>query len=128
MSKPPSTKIRKFFKAFEGPRDLQSRVVQVLLGHCFVGEYAERFNVGAGDTGCECGAPHETLEHVLLECFKYSRAREALYERFLFPTRKKIFGSEEGLEALADFLHRCKAFRKRSRPRGPDAADDGDGG
>jgi ribonuclease HI len=113
LGKPPSTKIAKFHKDFKGPCNLQCCVVQVVLGHCFVGEYYSRFNVNAGHIGCECGAADGSLDHVLFDCFAWRWAREALYECFRLPTRKKIFGSDWGLEALADFLHRCKAFHKR---------------
>jgi hypothetical protein len=130
LGKPPFTKIAKFHMDFKGPHDLHCRVVQVVLGHCFVGEYYQRFNVDVGHVGCECGSPDESLDHVLFDCHAYCqwRTRRALYERFKLPTRKKIFGSARGLEALADFLHRCKAFRKRSARRAFGTLEDDGGG
>jgi hypothetical protein len=124
LSKPPSTQLAGFHKDFEGPRELQCRIVQCLTGHCFVGEYYARF-VPTEGVACKCGNPYESLQHVLFKCPAYIRARQAIYARFARPTRNALFSSNEGLDALADFLFRCRALRKRSQVLWP--AADGNG-
>jgi ribonuclease HI len=126
VANPPSTKLSRFHQDFQGPRGTQCRVVQCILGHCFAGEYYARFVPSEG-RGCKCGDPFESFNHVIFECHAYAGARSALYHRFRFPTRRLLFGSESGLEALADFLHRCRAFTKTSPGPWPAAPDDGDG-
>ena len=111
---PPSLHLSEFFRSFTGPRELFSRVTQSALGHAFCGEYYARF-VPSESRDCPCGSPAQSREHILLECHAHWRARGALYARFDHPDVPKLYGTQEGLEAVADFLHRCSAFKKHTR-------------
>jgi ribonuclease HI len=125
LSKPPSTKIARFHKGFTGSCELQCRLIQVLLGHSFAGEYYAWF-VPSEDTACPCGNPWQGLEHVLWECPVFGHARGALRLAYCRPTWAQLFSTNKGLTSLANFLHRTRAFKKASSARWPPA--DGDRG
>jgi hypothetical protein len=59
---------------------------------------------------------------VLWECPAFGHARGALCSAYRRPTREQLFGTDKGLTSLADFLHRTRAFKKKSLARWP-AAD-----
>jgi hypothetical protein len=111
LSKPPSTKIACFHKSFTGSCKLQCRLIQVLLGHCFAGEYYTWF-VLSEDTACPCGNPWQGLEHILWECPVFGQARGALCLAYHRLTQAELFGTTKGLTSLADFLHHTRVFKK----------------
>lgn len=67
LPKPPSLRLAKFHSEFHGPRDVHCRLIQVILGHGFFGEYYDRF-VPNEDPNCPCGSVTvQSLRHVLLD-------------------------------------------------------------
>ncbi|KAG9225338.1 hypothetical protein CCMSSC00406_0006275 [Pleurotus cornucopiae] len=112
-TRPPSTRLRKFQREFNGSRALYSRTMQAATGHAFTGEYYSRFNVSSENTECSCGrADPQTREHILISCPLYKHARGALQAVSSDLSLDFLFGTDKGLSAVADFLHRCSAFRK----------------
>ncbi|KAG9224404.1 hypothetical protein CCMSSC00406_0009446 [Pleurotus cornucopiae] len=112
-ARPPSTRLRKFQREFNGSRALYSRTMQAATGHGFIGEYYSRFNVSSESTECPCGrADPQTREHILISCPLYKHARGALQAVSSDLSLDFLFGTDKGLTAVADFLHRCSAFRK----------------
>ncbi|KAF8761872.1 Reverse transcriptase (RNA-dependent DNA polymerase) [Rhizoctonia solani] len=75
----PSLSLHPFFKAFPYHRAIHARLIQVIMGHAFLGEYRERFRPD-DDPSCPCGAPRQTLDHVLQACPSFNLARHTLRE------------------------------------------------
>ncbi|KAL0949789.1 hypothetical protein HGRIS_009827 [Hohenbuehelia grisea] len=109
---PPSTRPNKFICEFTGSRALFSRTMQVVTGHGFSGEYYSRF-VPTEPTACPCGeADPQTREHILIDCPRHEHAQGALRAASSDLSMDFLFGTMKGLTAVANFLHRCSAFRK----------------
>ncbi|KAF8623926.1 hypothetical protein AX17_007254 [Amanita inopinata Kibby_2008] len=65
---PPSPKLLPFHRDFGGPRHIHTRIIQVILGHGFFGQYYSRF-VPSEDPACHCGTANiQTRDHILTEC------------------------------------------------------------
>ncbi|KAI5114616.1 hypothetical protein M0805_009545 [Coniferiporia weirii] len=107
---PPSTSLLSAWKAPE-PRALQSRVVQVVLGHGHFGAYAARFLPDI-PIACPCGAPLQTREHLLLECPLFQHARRPLPAEDRPSAQPPAWGSKLGLGWLFPFLRRTTAFTR----------------
>ncbi len=66
----------------EGPKAKFSRLThstfyRFITGHAFVGEYMERFfpQHTPDQIACQCGAPLQTIEHVIMHCPLFTAAR-----------------------------------------------------
>ncbi|KAF8595036.1 hypothetical protein BDV93DRAFT_404767, partial [Ceratobasidium sp. AG-I] len=93
-------------------RSIHTRLIQVIIGHGFFGEYYSRF-VPSEEVGCQCeGSPLQTSRHLLLDCPKLDVPRMHLRKVSKYLLLKDIFGSVKGLRALADFLSKSSAFSK----------------
>lgn len=112
LRSPPSLKLSPFHKDPRVSRAVHCRLIQVILGHGFFGEYYAHF-VPTEDIDCPCGEPVQTLRHVLYDCPLHNEARAPMYEVSgpLHPSR--LFGTVPGLRAIASFLESSSAFRKR---------------
>jgi hypothetical protein len=58
-------------------RTTNCTLYRIITGHAFTGAYTQRFynQHTPEQIACPCGEPIQTVEHVLLECPKYSAAR-----------------------------------------------------
>jgi hypothetical protein len=124
LRNPPSTRPWKIFKEeLDGRRDISCRLVQVITGHAFTGEYYRRFRPN-DPTGCPCGfGPVQTREHIIRECPLHSHARHHLTKVSPTLSLPVILGSHAGLVALTKFLKDSSAFKKTSLPVALDYQD-----
>ncbi|KAF8760808.1 Reverse transcriptase (RNA-dependent DNA polymerase) [Rhizoctonia solani] len=106
----PSLSLHPFFKAFPYHRAIHARLNQVIMGHAFLGEYRERFRPD-DDPSCPCGAPRQTLDHVLRACPSYDHARLSLRKASGPILNSSLFGTTSGLRALATFINSTDAFQ-----------------
>lgn len=83
--------------------------------HSNTGEFRWRFFPDK-DQDCPCGEEFQSREHILIHCPKHDTHRYILHKisRDLFlPT---ILGTEEGIQALTNFLQKSGAFSMLGRP------------
>ncbi|KAJ3738241.1 hypothetical protein EV360DRAFT_3934, partial [Lentinula raphanica] len=104
---PPALKPTKRFKST--PRETFGRLMQCRTGHAFLGEYYSKF-VPIKNVDCPCGAELQTREHILRECPKYEDYRYILQKVSQDICLTDILGTEEGIEALTEFLDMSGAF------------------
>ncbi|KAI5114600.1 hypothetical protein M0805_008452, partial [Coniferiporia weirii] len=107
---PPSTALLSSWKA-PASRALQSRAVQVILGHGHFGAYAAHFLLDL-PISCPCGTPLQTREHLLLECPLFHYARRPLPVEAHPSAQPPVWGSKLGLGWLFPFLHHTTAFTR----------------
>ena len=106
---PPSRKPPRHF--FTLTRQLYGLVTQCRLGHCFTGEYYDRF-VHSESTACPCGHPLQTRSHILKECEQYDDHRHVLRKISPGLVLSEILGTKDGIAALAHFISLTGAFTK----------------
>src|SRR5258708_4674032 len=53
-------------------KNLTTRFTRAITGHALIGRYRARFPHHGGETACSCGAPLETVEHIIGSCPKSS--------------------------------------------------------
>jgi hypothetical protein len=106
---PPCLKPRKHFQNL--PRRIHALMTQVRTGHAFVGDYYKRF-VPTEDTACPCGADPQTRAHVLQDCPIYDEHRHILEDEVPDLNLADLFGTNNGISALARFIEASDAFTK----------------
>ncbi|KAF8828234.1 hypothetical protein HHX47_DHR4000457 [Lentinula edodes] len=111
---PPSLKPTKRLK--ETPREVFGRLTQCRTGHAFLGEYYAQFVPGE-NINCPCGEDLQTREHILRACPRYDNFRHILRKASDDICLKEILGTEEGIEALTEFLEESGAFTKTGKQR-----------
>ncbi|QRV96583.1 extracellular metalloproteinase MEP [Ceratobasidium sp. AG-Ba] len=112
----PTWKLSKFHDSIGKNRKGHCRLIQVILGHGFFGEYYQRFKV---DEPAECQCDHQTLQtiaHVIRHCPLLDVARAILRKVSKPVLLSDLFGTIKGLRALAVFLNFSNAFSKFSPP------------
>ncbi|EPS97143.1 hypothetical protein FOMPIDRAFT_27216, partial [Fomitopsis schrenkii] len=87
------------------------RVVQCRTGHGFTGEYY-RSHVPTEPDDCPCGAPFQTRRHILQDCPRYEPTRHILRAASAQIDLPTILGTEDGINALAEFIEQSGAFTK----------------
>jgi ribonuclease HI len=114
---PPSTKPWRLFREnCSGPRHITTRLIQVITGHAFFGNYYKRFRP-MDPTSCACdNYTLQTREHVICDCPLFNHARYLLREVSPTLSLPVILGTQKGLAALAKFLATSSAFVKASTP------------
>jgi ribonuclease HI len=110
----PSLRLSQSLRGLDGPRDVQSRVIQTITGHGHIGDYYARF-VPAENPSCPCGEPLQTREHVLADCELHNASRHILHKACPNLSTTLILSTRKGLNALAHFLKDSDAFKK-ARP------------
>ena len=104
-----------------GSRTASATLVRLITGHAFVGSYTARFHPRKATHCPECGVNPQTVEHVILHCSRFERAR-VTHLAPIAPTLslRFLFGTEEGGKALLAFLEESKAcFKPRNEPVDP---------
>ncbi|KII90005.1 hypothetical protein PLICRDRAFT_74067, partial [Plicaturopsis crispa FD-325 SS-3] len=86
------------------------------LGHAFMGEYYAKFKLPE-PVECPCGEPYQTREHLIRDCLLYEEHRHILREASEQISLPEILGTEEGIEALAEWMEKSGAFTKTGEPR-----------
>ncbi|KAF7350488.1 RnaseH domain transposon factor [Mycena venus] len=113
---PPSMKPTTHFTSLK--REVFGRVTQCRIGHCFSGEYYNRF-VPSENVNCPCGEELQTREHILRTCPRYEDHRHLLRSVSRDISLPEILGTKDGIAALAKFLEESGAFTKTGTPRRP---------
>ena len=110
--RPPSSKLVPAHRHFSGSRAIHSRLIQLITGHSFIGEYYRRF-VPSESPECPCGeAPIQTRDHILIDCPLYDGARSHLRRASRSLCIPTLLGTYKGLKAVARFLTSSNAFSK----------------
>jgi hypothetical protein len=134
LTNPPDGSLPPFTRGItKFPRPIVATCIRLLTGHAFTGEYTARFRPGSFDPHhCQCGEPLQTAQHVIAACPLHDAARR----QFLLPVSNTlsfstIFGTEEGGEALGNFLaasQACIRPRRREAPPAEEEDEDEDHG
>ncbi|QRV77237.1 extracellular metalloproteinase MEP [Ceratobasidium sp. AG-Ba] len=108
----PTWKLHAFHKSIRNERRNHCRLIQIILGHGFFGEYYNRFNIDEPPE-CPCGdAPIQTVAHIIKHYTLFDRSRAILRKSSKPVLFSDVFGSITGLKALFSFLSVCRAFSK----------------
>ncbi|KAJ3849803.1 hypothetical protein EV368DRAFT_18718, partial [Lentinula lateritia] len=106
---PPRWKPRDYFN--NTPREVYGRLIQCRTRHAFLGEYYAKF-VPTEPIQCPCGARTQTRDHIIQTCEIYDDYRDLLWNVSDDLDIGEILGTEEGIEALAEFIEKSGAFKK----------------
>lgn len=111
---PPSLSPSKHFRALKGKREVFGRVVQCRSGHSYTGEFRRSFIPLSPDpSSCPCNEEIlESRDHILRDCPRYEQHRNILYKASRSLVTSEILGTNEGIEALAEFLVKSGAFTR----------------
>jgi hypothetical protein len=107
---PPTGKISPVIQGSRGSeRAVFSTLIRFITGHAFVGSYTARFRPDL-PTGCPCGAPLQTIEHVVSLYPLYANARRDILQP-IDPDASLpvILNSTQGGTALCHFIHTTRA-------------------
>jgi ribonuclease HI len=86
-------------------------VTQARTGHGHFGEYYQIHNIQE-PTNCPCGAALQTREHIVFECQEHEEHSHIIYKGAPDHQLTTLFGTKTGINALANFIRRSKAFQK----------------
>jgi hypothetical protein len=89
-------------------------VTQARTGHGHFGEYYQTHNIQE-PTSCPCGAELQTREHIVFECQTHREYDNIINEGAPDHQLATLFGTKRGIDALAEFVKKSKAFQK-TRP------------
>jgi ribonuclease HI len=93
-------------------RIVSSTVAQLRLGHGYFGSYLR--HLPSFDTNrCQCGAPSQTPEHLLLQCPTYAESRTVMKREVRPFTLRVILGTKTGINALARFLSKTNVATRK---------------
>ncbi|QRW16613.1 Reverse transcriptase from mobile element jockey protein [Rhizoctonia solani] len=111
----PSHELHPIFNHPKYPRNIQCRLVELLTGHGFYGEYSARFHPHI-DPQCSCGEPKQSPEHLLMFCPDTEEYRQTITE--ISPERswEEIFGTLPGLEAVSELILKSGIGKCRDPP------------
>jgi ribonuclease HI len=112
---PPSLRLNPSLREIDGPHDIQSRVIQTITGHGYIGSYYARF-VPDEPAACPCGEPLQTRDHVLADCKLHNAHRHVLHKACPNLSTALILSTRKGLNTLVHFLKDSDAFKK-TRPK-----------
>ncbi|KAF5366508.1 hypothetical protein D9757_012170 [Collybiopsis confluens] len=97
-------------------REIYGRLIQCRTRHGFIGEYYAQF-VPSKSVQCQCGHCFQTREHILQSCKTYNDHRHILWDASDDLNLEELLGTEEGIEAVAEFIKTSGAFSKTGRTR-----------
>ncbi|KAL5638653.1 hypothetical protein ACGC1H_003121 [Rhizoctonia solani] len=102
---PPSFTLNAIFTKDPPPRPITSRLVQLITGHGFYGEFYARMPFLADkDPSCSCGEPIQTIPHLLFSCPETEAQRSILTKVSMDLNPIALFGSFAGLSAITRFI------------------------
>ncbi|KAJ1301862.1 hypothetical protein OPQ81_009089 [Rhizoctonia solani] len=113
IPRPPALKLHPIFNVERMPRERSSRLVQLITGHGFYGEYRARFFPDQ-DPSCLCGESIETIAHAIAFCPRQEDKRHILRECSPNLIERELFGTVTGLKAISEYIARTgigKAWR-----------------
>ncbi|KAI6105281.1 hypothetical protein EDD16DRAFT_1446934, partial [Pisolithus croceorrhizus] len=80
-------------------------------GHAFTGEYYSTFSPPE-IISCPCGEQIQTCKHILATCPAFKSKHDALCSVSEDLVVSDILGTEQGIQALSEFLKEMDAFKK----------------
>lgn len=96
-------------------------LTRVRTGHAAVGAYLHRFNMADTDLCSFCKVP-DTLQHYLLECYKYGASRQILYDELRkmniqesSTTMELLLGAASSQKETATLLKITASYIKQTR-------------
>ncbi|KAE9407949.1 hypothetical protein BT96DRAFT_808762, partial [Gymnopus androsaceus JB14] len=113
---PPTLKPTKHFKGTK--REVFGHLMQCQTGHGYIGKYFSKF-VPTKNIDCPCGKELQTCKHILRSCPRYKNSCDILQKVSLDICLADILGTEEGIEALVEFLSETGTFTRTGSPRKP---------
>ena len=94
-------------------RTLDRRILGIVTlartGHRHFGEYYQTHNI-QGPTNCPCGAGLQTRERIMFECRSHEEYGDIIDEGAPDHRIATLFGTKTGIDALAEFVKKSKAF------------------
>ena len=92
-------------------RHILGIVTQARTGHGHFGEYYQTHNIQE-PTDCPCRAGLQTREHIVFECRMHKEYGDIINEGAPDYQLTTLFGTKTGIDALAEFIRKSKAFQK----------------
>ncbi|EUC60717.1 reverse transcriptase from mobile element jockey protein, putative, partial [Rhizoctonia solani AG-3 Rhs1AP] len=99
----PSLKLNKVFTEEPPPRRITSRLVQLITGHGFFGEYRNRLFPDESPS-CSCGESIQTVPHLLFHCPHTEAQRPILSKVSPDLNPAFLFAKPKGLRAVYRFI------------------------
>ncbi|KEP52046.1 putative reverse transcriptase from mobile element jockey protein, partial [Rhizoctonia solani 123E] len=115
IPRPPALKLHPIFNSTFLSRDVTSRLVQLISGHGFYGEYRNRFHPDI-DPRCSCGESVETIAHALAFCPRQEDKRHILRKCSPTINERELFGTLAGLMAVSKFIAKSGIGKLGSPP------------
>ncbi|RWS02258.1 ORF2-like protein [Dinothrombium tinctorium] len=112
---------KKFFPTVESRWNLKDiiacdyELTQCLSGHGKINHYLQRFHL-ADSSLCSCGIGEETIEHIILECERYSRHRRQLVlacdiKQISWPPQLSQLVGKDLFTTFLSFIHEINQFK-----------------
>ena len=86
-------------------------VTQARTGHRYFTEYYQTHNIQE-PADCPCGAGLQTCKHIVFECWTHEKYRDIIDKGAPDHQLATLFGTKKGINALAEFVRKSKAFQK----------------
>ena len=86
-------------------------VTQASAGHGYFGEYYQTHNIQE-PANCPCGAGLQTREHIVFKCRPHEEYGNIIDEGAPDHQLATLFSTKTGVNALAEFVKKSKAFQK----------------
>ena len=86
-------------------------VTQARTGHGYFGEYYQTQNIQE-PADCPCGAGLQTCEHIVFECRTHEEYGDIIDKGAPDHQLAMHFGTKKGINTLAEFIRKTKAFQK----------------
>jgi hypothetical protein len=74
--------LRSWFEELRVERKLITTVLRIISGHCGVKAHFKRFSI-VGGSMCVCLEDHETVDHIIWKCSRFSTKKACLIQRLL---------------------------------------------
>ncbi|KEP48821.1 putative reverse transcriptase from mobile element jockey protein, partial [Rhizoctonia solani 123E] len=111
----PKLKLHPIFNKGRLSRDVSCRLVQLISGHGFYGEYQNRFHPDI-DPRCSCGESVETIAHAIAFCPRQEDKRHILVSVSKDIENRELFGSHKGLKAVSKFIAKSGIGKLKDPP------------
>ena len=86
-------------------------VTQARTRHGYFGKYYQTQNIQEPND-CPCGAGLQMCEHIVFECWMHKEYGDIIDEGAPDHQLATLFGTKKGIDALAEFIRKTKAFQK----------------
>jgi len=87
-------------------------VTQAQTRHRYFGEYYQTHNIQE-PVSCPCDEELQTHKHIVFECQAYKEHWSIIHKGAPDHQLATLFGTKAGIDALAEFVKKSKAFQKQ---------------